>query len=246
MAQGGQIAAQVLDQVRRRAQVGAALLDLEKLAILEIERRGARPSFLGYRGYEFATCLNVNEGIVHGLPNGYRLKNGDLLKIDLGIFFQGFHTDTALSIVVGKRTEFQERFLRAGQGALKNALAGCQVAGCVGDLSAAMQTTVEAAGFNVVRDLVGHGVGRKLHEPPQIPCYGGNGSGRVLEAGMTLAVEVIYCAGNPDLRVLEDGWTMITKDGSLAGLFEHTVAVTASGPRVLTASNAAEAESNGA
>lgn len=241
MRRGGRIAAQVRDEVLACARVGMTTLALDALAEQKILSFGAQPSFKGYRGYPFATCLNVNEGVVHGLPTAYRLKGGDLLSLDLGVYYQGFHSDTAATVVVGaeplspEAREKREAFLAAGRKALAVAVAQLKGGGRLGDVSAAMQETIEAAGLNVVRDLVGHGIGRQLHEDPVVPCVGRRGQGLRLEVGMVLALEVIYTQGRWAWRTAADGWTIVTADGRWGGLFEQTVALTASGPIVLTA-----------
>lgn len=232
MKEGGKISARVLDSVLAAAQPGISTLELDALAEKLILKAGGKPSFKGFDDYPFATCVNINEGIVHGLPTKRKLKAGDVLTVDLGVFYKGLHTDNARTVEVGSSK--LEEFLAVGQKALEEAIKKCQVGKTVGDISHAIQTTVEKAGYNVVRELGGHGVGKNLHEPPFISEFGSPGEGPKLAVGMTLAIEVIYTSGSGKIELLDDGWTVITADGSLAGLFEHTVAVTKRGPIILT------------
>jgi len=244
MKEGGKIAAAVREEVLNGAKVGVSTLELDALAEKLILGAGGKPSFKGFGDYPFATCINVNEGIVHGLPSARGgLKGGDILTVDLGVFYKGLHTDTARTMEVGSskleagkeaRSWKLEEFLNTGQKALEKAIEQCQVGKHVGDTSYAIQTAIEGAGYNVARELGGHGVGRKLHEPPFISGLGQPGEGPVLKEGMTLAIEVIYARGNGKIEVLNDGWTVVAIDGSVAGLFEHTVAVTKGSPIVLT------------
>lgn len=241
MRQGGRLAARVLQEVLAEAKVGVTTRALNELAEKKILAAGAQPSFKGYRGYPFATCININEGVVHGFPSSYRLKVGDLLSLDLGVYYRGFHSDTAEAIIVGKervgKGELEKRqvFLTAGKKALASAISQFRINRHLGDISATIQKTIEAVGFNVVRDLVGHGVGLQIHEDPAVPCLGKPGQGLPLKEGLVLAIEVIYTQGSCELLTEKDGWTIVTADGRWGGLFEQTVALTASGPIVLTA-----------
>ncbi len=236
MREGGKITAEVLAKVLAETKVGTTTLELNNLAEKLILAAGGKPSFKGFQEYPFATCININEGVVHGIPTKRKLKEGDIVTVDLGVFYKGLHTDTARTIVVGneQKTKNKKQFLLVGQSVLEEAIKECQVGKTVGDISHTIQKTVEGAGYNVVRELGGHGVGRKLHEPPFIPEYGQPGTGPILEEGMTLAIEVIYAQKSGKIELLNDDWTIVTADGSLAGLFEHTVAVAKSGPIVLT------------
>lgn len=232
MRQSGQISAKALRKVLESVKVGVNLLILEKIAADEILNWGGQPSFKTVQGYKWATCLTVNQEVVHGLPRDYRLKKGDLLSIDLGTVFKSWHTDVAWSVVVSDKEK--EKFLAIGQEALwagvKQAVAGKTI----GDVSHAIQTKVEGANYSVVRSLVGHGIGRNLHEEPEVPGVGQAGVGLILEAGMTLAIEAIYTNGGPEVVLEDDGWTISTKDGSLGGLFEMTVVVGEDQAEVLT------------
>jgi len=232
MKEGGKIAAGVLAQVLDKAKPGVSTLELDTLAEELILEAGGKPSFKGFEDYPFTTCINVNEGIVHGLPTERKLEAGDLITVDLGVLYKGFHTDTAWTIEIENSN--LEEFLNVGQKALKRAIEQCQVGNHVGDISYAIQTTVEEKEYNVTRELGGHGVGKNLHEPPFIPGFGKPEEGAELKEGMTLAIEVIYAKGSGKIEVLNDGWTVVVVDGNVAGLFEYTVAVTKGGPVVLT------------
>lgn len=211
-------------------------MELDSFAEKRIRELSGKPAFKGYEGYSFTTCININDGIVHGIPGPYCIAKGDLVSIDLGVIYGGFNTDVSWTVIAGSGSKESERFLEAGKLALKKAISKCKIGNRIGDISYGMQAEVEKAGYNVVRDLVGHGVGRNLHEDPQVPCYGRPSTGTELREGMTLAIEVIYTLGSPKLKVLGDGWTMATKDGTMSGLFEQTVAIEQAGPKLLTAS----------
>ncbi|MCL5411987.1 MAG: type I methionyl aminopeptidase [Patescibacteria group bacterium] len=235
MRTGGKIAAKVMQELIAKADAETTTLALDKLAEELIKKFGGEPSFKKVLGYHHTLCTTVNDQVVHGLPGNYTLKNGDLLGIDLGVYYQGFHTDTSTSFIIGSYDgQEKRRFLEAGQRALKKAIEKARVGNHVGDISYAIQKEVERAGYSVVRELVGHGVGRELHEDLRIPGRGRPGTGPKILEGMTLAIEVIYNKGSHQVMVLPDGWTIVTSDGEISGLFEHTVAVTSQGPVVLT------------
>lgn len=237
MQEGGRRLAQIREQRLKEAKVGIRTLDLDQLAEKLILTAGGKPSFKMVPGYSWSTCLCVNDCIVHGVPGEYRLRQGDLLTIDIGMFFAGYHTDTAVTIIVGQAEP--NLFLQYGQRALTYAIAQAQPGKHIGHISQAIEETIQEGGFNVVRTLVGHGIGRKLHQDPQIPCFLEEKIEDTpkLKAGMTLAVEVIYTRGKPSLQLdRKDGWTIRTKDGSDSAMFEHTIAVTKSGPLILTQS----------
>ncbi len=251
MKEGGKIAATVLQKTLAAAQPGVSTLELDNLAERLIIEAGGRPSFKGFQDYPFATCINVNQGVVHGLPTKRKLKEGDVVTVDLGVFYNGLHTDNARTIQINKKTPKQtlrvatgqakKQFLDTGRRALGKAIEQCRVGNHVDDISHAIQTTVESAGYNVARELGGHGVGKKLHEPPFIPGsaeikgkVGTVPTNVVLKGRMVLAVEVIYAQGSDSIEVLNDGWTVVTVDGSIAGLFEETVALSDAGPIILT------------
>lgn len=249
MRQSGQVTAQVLKSLIEAALPGVNLLDLEALANQELEKLGAKASFRSVPEYHFATCLNVNSEVVHGIPRNIILKTGDILKIDFGAELNGWHTDAAWSIRVGETTDYSpqttakpavvssqsavDSFLKTGEEAMWAGIKAAKVGNKIGDISAAIQETIEKAGFNVVRSLCGHGVGKSGHEDPEVPTFGKSGTGINLEAGMTLAIEAIYCQGQGEVVTLDDGWTIASEDGSLAGLFEMTVIV-GEAPEVIT------------
>jgi methionyl aminopeptidase len=233
MTAGGRIAAQVLAEVLAKVEPGINTQELDQLAERKIKDAGAEPSFKGFKDYPFATCININEGVVHGFPRADLIvKKGDLVTVDLGVHYQGFHTDTAHTIEV--ESFRHQEFLAVGRKALKNAIDNCRVGKRIGDVSWEIQRTIEGANFYVFEELVGHGVGKKLHEKPSVPGYGEPNSGLKIKAGMTLAVEVIYALEETALERLDDGWTLITATGCPAAMFEHTIFVTESGPIVLT------------
>lgn len=242
-----EIRQRVLDDIKP----GAVPLQIDNLANKLIQEAGGRPSFMTVKDYKWATCINVNDEVVHGIPRDKPLTEGDVVGIDVGLFYKGFHTDTSWTKVVGgQKTENGgqisedkrriERFLEIGEEALKKAIDQAKVGNRVGHISKAIQDTIEEAGYSVVRSLVGHGIGKKLHEPPQIP---GVLTRKIedtsaLQQDMVLAIEVIYNMGKPEITYKNnDGWTLATLDGSISGLFEETVAVTAKGPIVLTRSS---------
>lgn len=246
MKEGGKITATVLAKVLTAVKPGVTTLELNNLAEKLILEAGGKPSFKGFQDYPFATCINVNDGVVHGMPTERKLNAGDIVTVDLGVFYKGLHTDNAGTMEVGRsklearkedRSWKLEEFLDVGQKALEGAIKQCQVGKTVGDISHTIQKTVEKVGYHVVQELGGHGVGKVLHEPPFIPGFGRPGEGPKLSAGMTLAIEVIYTKGDGKIELLDDDWTIVTADGSLAGLFEHTVAITKSNPLILTSRN---------
>ena len=214
---------------------GASTMDLERIAVAKIAELGATAAFKGYHGYPAALCTSVNEEVVHGMPNEKRvLKEGDIVSIDCGVIIDGFYSDAAVTYAIGKPSEKTRKLLDVTKASLEAAIEQCQVGGRLGDISAAVQEMCEAEGFGVVRDFVGHGIGRSMHEDPQVPNFGPAGKGPRLKAGMVLAIEPMINAGGPEVRVLKDGWTAVTVDGSYSAHFEHTVAITTDGPLVLT------------
>lgn len=243
MREGGSKLGSIRDVLMDYAQPGVTLTEIEKYACDLIDKSGGIASFKHVQGYHWATCLCVNEVVVHGIPNAYVLRDGDLLTIDIGLIFGGFHTDTASSKIVGKDTsadkEKKERFLRVGYETLMGAIDFCRVGHRIGEISAFNQKMIEGAGYSIVKSLVGHGVGRELHEDPQIPNYtrGEIEHTYQFQGGETVAIEPIYVMGNPSV-VYEnnDGWTIVTRDRSLAAVFEHSVAICENGPIILTRS----------
>lgn len=240
MRRSGQMTAAALKKVIESIKPGVSLIDLDRIAEAEIVGLGGQPSFKTVPGYQWTTCLTLNDEVVHGIPRPVKLAEGDILGIDLGAVFQGWHTDAAWSIMVGsQRSDIRdqiakEKFLEVGEQALwagvKQAVGGNHI----GDISKAIQTVIENAGYSVVRALVGHGVGKALHEEPEVPGFGQASTGLELQAGMTLAIETIYTAGDFEVVLREDGWTITSADGSLGGLFEMTVVVGKEKAEVLT------------
>jgi methionyl aminopeptidase len=237
MARAGKKLAYVMAELISFSQVGTNLLEIEDLACKLIAKQGGEPGFKKVPGYSWATCININDGIVHGVPFDYKIQNGDVLSIDSGIFLDGLHTDMCRTFAVGKSNKKIDEFLRAGRIALQKATQAAKAGSRVGDISLAIWKTVEKeAGYTCSRSLTGHGVGENLHEPPNIPCFLKQPIPGTIELkqGMTLAIEVIYSLGRPDLVVDKDGWTIKMKDGKMSAVFENTVAVLKNGPKVLT------------
>jgi methionyl aminopeptidase len=235
MARAGRIVADTLALVGDHARPGVSTAELDELAEEFIAGQGGYPTFKGYRGYPAATCISPNSMIVHGIPGPHELVDGDILSVDVGVTLDGFVADSAYTFPIGEISDEADRLLEAGQAALAAGIEQCRAGNRLSDISHAVQQVTERAGFSVVRSLVGHGVGRSMHEDPQIPNYGQPGRGPVLAEGMTFAIEPMINAGGPDIVVHDDEWSISTADGSLSAHFEHTVAVTGTGPRILTA-----------
>lgn len=228
--------AQTLEALKEKIVAGITTLELDRYAEELARKEGARPAFKGYRGYPFSLCVSVNEEVVHGLPSQRVLKNGDLVSLDFGIYYKGYYGDAARTFAVGEIGTEACRLMRVTEESLYLGIEEARVGNRLGDISAAVQDHVEKAGFSVVRDFVGHGIGRNLHEDPQIPNYGRKGRGVALKAGMVLAIEPMVNAGTYRVAVLEDGWTVVTEDGQLSAHFEHSIAITENGPRILSQS----------
>jgi methionyl aminopeptidase len=210
-------------------------MDLDKIAAAKMDELHAIPAFKGYHGFPAVLCASINDEVVHGIPSDKRiLAEGDIISIDCGVFVDGFCSDSAVTYAVGKPSAATQKLLDVTQASLERAIQQARVGGRLGDISYAVQEYCEAEGFGVVREFVGHGIGRSMHEDPQVPNYGTRGKGPRLKAGMVLAIEPMINAGRPEVKVLPDGWTTLTVDGSLSAHFEHTVAITKEGPRVLT------------
>jgi methionyl aminopeptidase len=236
MRVANQLVAGVLAALEQAVEPGVTTFDLDQMAERLLREAGAVPAFKGYRGYPATLCASINDEVVHGIPSKTRvLKRGDIISLDMGARIDGFYGDSAVTVPVGAIPEGTATLLRVTRESLEHAILQVQVGGRLSDVGHAVQQWVERHGFSVVREFVGHGIGEKLHEDPQIPNYGTPGRGPKLAAGMVLAIEPMVAMGKPDTRVLGDGWTAVTRDGSLAAHFEHTVAVTAAGPLVLTA-----------
>lgn len=238
MREGGRRLGNILTQLLEYSQPGIILMDIEKKADELITKNDATASFKTVPGYKWATCLNVNEVVVHGIPTEYVLKEGDVLTIDIGLIYKGFHTDTAWTRIIGDvRAGEKQKFLETGKRALSKAIQTATIGHRIGDISDAIQETIEGAGYSIVKSLVGHGVGRELHEEPQVPNYlrGAVANTLPLREGMTIAIEPIYAMGKGEIVYEnDDGWTLATRDRSLTSVFEHSIAITATGPLVLT------------
>lgn len=229
------VVANVLQILRTKVQAGITTKELDDFAEQFIRDAGAKPAFKGYRGYPCSLCTSVNEQVVHGIPSKViMLKRGDIISIDVGAVVDGFYGDAAITVPVGSITNEAERLIRVTEESLFKGIAEAMPGNRLYDISAAVQSHVEAHGFSVVRDFVGHGIGRSLHEDPQIPNFGDRGGGPRIKTGMVLAIEPMVNAGGCVTRVKEDGWTAVTADGSLSAHFEHTIAVMADGPLILT------------
>lgn len=239
IAAAGRVAADTIAHVGRQIEPGVTTEELDRIAEEFIRSHGGIPTSKGYRGFPKAICISPNDMIVHGIPGEYRVQDGDLLTLDVGVTLDGYVADTAYTFAVGEVSAEAERLLEVGQAALAAGIEQAQVDNRIGDVSSAIQRVVEEAGFAVVRALVGHGVGRAYHEDPQIPNYGAPGRGARLSPGMTLAIEPMITAGGVDIVVDDDQWSVYTADGSLSAHFEHTLAVTEAGPRILTPAGAA-------
>ena len=229
------LVAEVLAELAAMVKPGVSTHDLDVAAERMVRDAGAEPAFKGYRGYPCTLCASVNEQVIHGIPSKHPMAEGDIVSLDMGVKLNGYFGDSAVTVPVGRVSPQAETLLRVTQEALEKGIAQVRLGGRVSDIGHAIQTHVEAHGFSVVREFVGHGIGTSLHEDPQIANYGNPGSGPRLAEGMTLAIEPMVNVGRQQVKMLSDGWTAVTKDGSLSAHFEHTVAVTRNGPMVLTA-----------
>jgi methionyl aminopeptidase len=234
MARAGEILVATLEELERRIKPGVTTKALDTVAERFIRERGGVPTFKGYRGFPGSICASPNAMVVHGIPGAYRLKRGDILSVDVGVTLDGWVADAARTFGVGELDAGAAHLLEGTEASLHAGVEQCVAGKRMGDLSSAIQTTAEAAGLSVVRSLVGHGIGRSMHEDPQVPNYGKPGKGPLLEEGMVLAVEPMMTAGRPGVRVGADGWAIYSEDSSLAAHFEFTVAITREGPIVLT------------
>jgi methionyl aminopeptidase len=228
------LVAEILGELARMAAPGTTTAELDQVAETRVRAAGAVPAFKGYRGYPATLCASVNDEVVHGIPSDRRLEAGDILSLDMGVVLDGFYGDSALTVGVGPIDDSARRLLEVTEDALYRGIAAARIGGRLSDIGHAIQGWVEAHGFSVVREFVGHGIGTKLHEEPQIPNYGQPGRGPRLAEGMVLAIEPMVNAGRAGVKVLGDGWTAVTRDGSLSAHFEHTVAITGEGPEILT------------
>ncbi len=234
MAEASRIVAQTLVTLQSLVRAGVSTRDLDEAAESAIRSRGGIPAFKGYRNYPSTLCTSINEQVVHGIPSNRKLVDGDIIGIDIGAIVEGYYGDAAVTLAVGNIPPAVERLLRTTQQSLYDGIAQARVGNRLSDISHAVQRCAESAGFSVVTDFVGHGIGRQLHEEPQIPNFGPPGQGPRLRQGMVLAIEPMVNVGKSAVRLLPDRWTVVTQDGSLSAHFEHTVAITEEGPRVLT------------
>lgn len=235
MREAGKRTREILELVRSLVKPGVTTYDLDKAAEDKLKEWGIRPAFKGYHGYPAVLCTSVNDEVVHGIPSKKRvLKEGDVVSVDFGLFYEGYVGDSAITIPVGKIDEKTARLLKTTEESLYAGIKAVKPGATLGDIGAAVQRVVEREGFSVVRDFVGHGVGTQMHEDPQVPNYGKPGRGLKLREGMVIAIEPMVNAGTYEVEVLDDGWTAVSADGSMSAHFEHTVAVTANGVRILT------------
>ena len=242
MRQAGHILSEVMQRLRTTVKPGVTTLELDTDVEDFIRSRGARPAFKGYRGFPATVCISINEEVVHGIPSARRyVKEGDIVGLDLGCIVEGYYADCAFTVAVGEVPPRVQELLDVTRESLERGIQECRPGRRLSDVSHAIQIHVERYGFSVVRAFVGHGIGRALHEEPQVPNFGDPGRGPQLKPGMVLALEPMVTMGSWEVKILDDGWTAVTKDGSLAAHFEHTIAVTESGPEVLTSTNGGSA-----
>lgn len=234
IARACRIVAQVLKDLKGIVKPGITTREIEEFVDRTLAEKGAIPAFRGYRNYPSSVCTSVNDQVVHGIPSNLKLKEGDIVSVDLGVYLDGFYGDGAITLPVGKIGPGAERLLRVTEEALYKGIEKARPGNRVSDISSAIQRYVESHGYSVVRTFVGHGIGRSLHEEPQVPNYGTPGHGPRLREGMTLAIEPMVNEGTYEVRILDDGWTAVTADGRLSAHYEHTVAITKNGARILT------------
>ena len=234
LRRSNRLVAQALLKVREAIRPGVTTAELDRIAEETIRKGGGRPAFKGYRGYPANLCVSVNEEVVHGIPGPRRLQEGDIVSLDLGVLMDGYYGDAAITVPVGKVSEEAQKLIKVREEALHKGIEKARVGNRLYDISHAIQSWVESFGFSVVRDFVGHGIGRQLHEEPQVPNFGPPNQGPRLMVGMVLAIEPMVNAGGWQVKVREDGWTVVTADGSLSAHFEHTIAITEEGPDILS------------
>ncbi|MCS7279602.1 MAG: type I methionyl aminopeptidase [Thermodesulfobacteriaceae bacterium] len=235
LRKANRIVMEILVSLKEAVKPGVNTYEFEEMALNLCEKKKVKPAFKGYRGYPYALCVSLNEEIVHGMPRKDRiLAEGDIVSFDFGVIYEGYVGDAALTVGVGKISETAEKLLRVTEEALYRGIDKARIGNRVGDISFAIQSYVEKFGYNVIRSFVGHGIGRNLHEPPEVPNFGKPGRGPKLEAGVVLAIEPMVSAGSYEVQILEDGWTAVTKDRSLSAHFEHSVVITPNGPEILS------------
>src|SRR5512137_145844 len=234
MRKSNAIVAAILEELSKKIRPGVKTIELDRLSEELALKKGARPAFKGYRGYPYSLCTSVNSEVVHGMPSERELKEGDIVSLDFGILNDGYYGDAAVTVPVGEITPRARKLLKITEEALYRGMAEIKGGNRIGDMSSAIQNHVEAAGYSVVRDLVGHGIGKSLHEDPQVPNYGSGGRGIELKPGMVFAIEPMVNEGTYRVEILRDGWTVVTADGKLSAHFEHSVAITENGPVILS------------
>jgi methionyl aminopeptidase len=234
MRRAGAVVAEMLARKRAAVRPGVTTAELDRVAAQVLKEHHAASSFKGYYGYPATICTSLNDQIVHGIPGPRKLREGDIIGIDAGAIVDGWHADAAVTVPVGRVSPAAEKLIRVTEAALQRGIAALRAGGRLGDVGAAVQSLAEGEGYSVVRNYVGHGIGQAMHEPPQVPNFGAAGTGRPVSAGLCVAIEPMLNVGGAGTRLLDDGWTVVTADGSLSAHFEHTVAVTAEGPIVLT------------
>ena len=234
MRKSNAIVAAILEELGKKIKPGVKTIELDRLSEDLALKKGARPAFKGYRGYPYSLCTSINSEVVHGMPSERELKEGDIVSLDFGILNDGYYGDAAVTVPVGEITPGTRKLLKITEEALYRGIAEIKAGKRIGDISAAIQGHVEAAGYSVVRDLVGHGIGKSLHEDPQVPNYGSGGRGIELKPGMVFAIEPMVNEGTYRVEILRDGWTVVTADGKLSAHFEHSVAITENGPVILS------------
>jgi methionyl aminopeptidase len=234
MRKSNAIVAAILEELGKKIRPGVKTIELDRLSEELALKKGARPAFKGYRGYPYSLCTSVNSEVVHGMPSERELKEGDIVSLDFGILNDGYYGDAAVTVPVGEITPGARKLLKITEEALYRGIAEIKAGNRIGDISAAIQGHAEAAGYSVVRDLVGHGIGKSLHEDPQVPNYGSGGRGIELKPGMVFAIEPMINEGTYRVEILRDGWTVVTADGKLSAHFEHSVAITENGPVILS------------
>jgi methionyl aminopeptidase len=234
MAKAGRVVAEIHEKLRAAARPGTRLIDLDAMAAEIISRRNAVPSFLNYHGYPAHVCLSPNEVIVHGIPDERAVREGDILSLDAGAIVDGWHADAAITFAIGEASEEARRLVESTEAGMWAGIEQCRPGSRLGDVGAAIAAVGERDGFGVVREYTGHGIGRQMHEEPQVLNYGTPGRGMKLKAGMAVCIEPMFNLGGPETRVLKDGWSVVTADGTISAHWEHTVAITRDGPQVLT------------
>ena len=234
MRASNRIVSEILSALKEKTKPGITTVDLDRYAEEMTKKKGAKPAFKGYRGYPFALCTSVNAEVVHGMPSNRILKSGDIISLDFGVHYKGYYGDAAITIPVGDISEEAKRLLKVTEQSLMDGIRQAKVGNRLGDISCCVQNCAEAAGFSVVRDFGGHGIGKRLHEEPHVPNYGVGGRGIELKSGMVIAIEPMVNTGTYKVHILDNGWTVVTEDGKLSAHFEHTVAITEQGPVILS------------